>query len=67
MSSAISYSVAISLPSPFLRTRPMDWRLRIRDLLGEAKIILCKRLMLIPVEKVPYDAIIIALSSVSVI
>ena len=34
-------------------TIPIDWRLRILDLEGEAKITLCRFLILIPVENVP--------------
>ena len=61
MSSAISYRVALVLLFPFLRILPIDCRFRIRDLEGEAKMTLCKFLMLIPVLNVPYDATIIAL------
>ena len=64
MSSAISYKVAMSLPSPLRKTLPIDCKFLTRDLLGEAKIILCNRLMLIPVEKVPYEATITALFSI---
>ena len=63
----MSYKVAFVLLLPFLRTLPIDWRFRIRDLDGEAKMTLWRFLMLIPVEKVPYEAIMIALLSISVI
>ena len=67
MSSAMSYRVALTFLSPFRRTLPIDCKFRILDLDGDAKIILCKFLMLMPVEKVPYEATIIALLSFSVI
>ena len=66
MSSAISNRVALTLLSPFLRTRPILCKFLTLDLLGEAKMTLCNRLILIPVENVPYDAMIIAFSSCSV-
>ena len=43
----------LTLSFPFLRTLPMDWRFLILDLEGLAKRMLCNRLMLIPVLKVP--------------
>ena len=52
-SSAMSYSVALTLLSPNLRPLPIDCRFLILLLDGLAKIILCKFLILIPVEKVP--------------
>ena len=59
--------VAFVLLLPFLSTRPIDWRFRILDLDGEAKMTLWRFLMLIPVLNVPYEATIIALFSCSVI
>ena len=47
------------------RPLPIDCRFLILLLDGLVKIILCKFLMLIPVEKTPEDAIIIASVSVS--
>ena len=67
ISSAISNRVAFILLSPFLKTLPMLCKFRIFDLFGDANITLWRFLILIPVEKVPYDAIMIALSSFSVI
>ena len=46
--------------SDILNTLPIDCKFLILDLEGEAKMILCKFLRLIPTEKVPKEAIIIA-------
>ena len=62
MSSAKSYKVALAFESCVLKALPIDCRLRTLDLVGEAKITLCRFFILIPVLKVPYDAKIIALS-----
>ena len=59
----MSNRVAASLLSPNLRPRPIDCRLRILDLEGEEKITLCRLRMLTPVLKVPYEATMIASSS----
>ena len=50
-----------------LRPRPIDCKFLILLLLGLLKTMLCKLRILIPVLKVPYEAIIIALSDFSVI
>jgi hypothetical protein len=59
--------VCISSLSDFRKPRPIDWSTRILDLDGDANTTLCKFLMLIPVENVPYDATMIAFVSFSVI
>ena len=66
-SSAISYNVTLSLSSDILNPLPIDCKLRILLLLGDANTILCSLFMLIPVEKVPNDATIMALFSFSTI
>ena len=55
------------LLSPNLKPLPIDCKTLILLLKVMRKIILCKFLILIPVEKVPYDATIIASLDFSVI
>ena len=55
------------LLSPNLKPLPIDCKTLILLLEGDEKIILCKFLILIPVEKVPYDATMIASLDFSVI
>ena len=63
----MSYNVASELLSFNLSPLPIDCKFLMRDLLGEEKTMLCKLRILMPVEKVPYEAIMIALSDFSVI
>jgi len=62
----MSYKVATSLFSPNRKARPIDCKTLTLDLDGLAKIMLCKLRMLIPVEKVPKEAIIMPSFSFSV-
>ena len=65
-SSPISYNFAISLFSDLRSCLPILCRTLILLFDGDANIILCNLRIEIPVLKVPYDAIMIAFSSCSV-
>ena len=63
----MSYSTADVFPFPLRNPRPIDCKFLILLLDGEVNTTLCKFLIFMPVEKVPYEATIIALLSNSVV
>ena len=53
-SSAMSNNLHISFVSCLRRPRPIDWKIRTRPFDGDAKMMLCKRFTLMPVEYVAH-------------